>query len=109
MREAHGAEENLHAMRVVLALFVLHDLEMVVHRKLAKQNRCARCLKMRIALSTYGRRLKKDFAEGKKKVRWRSTDKETRLFKVGDHLATSGFSDALRPELAHHHQGQSPN
>lgn len=30
------------------------------------------------------------------------------VFKVGDHLATSGFSNAQGPELAHHHQGQSP-
>ena len=32
-------------------------------------------------------------AGAKKRVRWRSTDKETKVFKVGDHLATSGFSD----------------
>jgi hypothetical protein len=30
------------------------------------------------------------------------------VFKVGDHLATSGFSDPQRAKLAHHHQGQSP-
>ena len=69
------------------------------------------------SLSERRRQKKGPFAEGKKtgplpKAKKRACGAQQTerpvVFKVGDHLATSGFSDPQRAKLAHHHQGQSP-